>query len=783
MIITRKTYQNIIDTLKGDLGLEVRFTTRVIFINNLDCYKKMVADLSGMADEIINISDNAYCGGEDSVPNFKKVLAHISESREKNIVITSVGEYLRFAQKYESSVRCIHSIMTYPAHSAKRVWIPIYDAKDLFQDVVGDLPSERFELYELEEEADEFECYVYSSSFSEKSGIVGVRGLRKMFQAWDSLEIESGFSFSTKKIAMIIPTTGNYSVHVIESPLEYIKQHLKSSNSKLVEGLGKESFWERLATYVAISNGTLEDLLEKALNVATFDAQQVISSWKYLSEDDGFGIWLLWLWYKLGLTAKGDYLAFAIQKAQSSNQIQKEIECAILMCISNPAFDTWVKERMQALCNMGIIELSADFWSGFARITDERTKLKLLSSTTHKERTKIIQIISEALNNNKKIADYKSILSCKYPDLLLYFKESTYLKGDLDDYIRAYKQFKVMDYYDMSISENALDVDTFQYETRSSLLNAIKCSKDAYYLWVDGMGVEWIDMLIEKVAQRKEELNTPVVEIGMAVMPTTTFANMKKADSETVSYKFDRFDSLSHIKDKSDCNYFSIIDKQFEMIGSIADLIVQLSNDHPQKSIVVTADHGMSRMAAKAFHEKQGITPPKGAEIKNLGRYCILPHGVSPYDFSHAYKEDNCLAFRDQSHFVCSGYAPGEIHGGASPEEWLVPVIVFPKVQSSKRDIDSLATYVLLGNSYTIDSRGNVEIQIETSGTVNSLVVEQGMNTFAGRNSKSNRWSVTIPNLQAGKEYSIRVYLNNLYSSKTEVITVKRRGLDVDDDF
>ena len=783
MIITRKNYQKIIDTLKGDLGLEVRFTTRVIFINNLDSYKKMVADLSGMADEIVNISDSVFCGGEDSVPNLKKVLAHIAESKDKNIVITSVGEYLRFAQKYESSVRCIHSIMTYPAHSAKRVWIPIYDAKDLFQDVVGDLPSERFELYELEEEADEFECYVYSNSFSEKSGIVGVRGLRKMFQAWDSLEIESGFSFSTKKVSMIIPTTGNYSVHVIESPLEYIKQHLKSSNSKLVEGLGKESFWERLASYVAISNGTLEDLLEKALNVASFDAQQVVSSWKYLSRNDGFEIWLLWLWYKLGLTAKGDYLAFAIQRAQSSNQIQKEIECAILLCTSNPAFDTWVKERMQALCNMGLVELSTEFWNGFAGITDERTKLKLLSNTTHKERTKIIQIISEALNNNKKIADYKSILSYKYPDLLLYFMESSYLRGDLDDYIRAYKQFKVMDYYDMSISENALDVDTFQYETRSSLLNAIKCSKDAYYLWIDGMGVEWLDMLVEKVVQRKESLNNPVVEIGMAVMPTTTSANMKKADPDTVSYKFDRFDSLSHIKDKSDCNYFSIIDKQFEMIGSIADLIVQLSNDYPHKSIVVTADHGMSRMAAKAFHEKQGITSPKGAEVKNLGRYCILPNGVSPYDFSHAYKEDDCLAFRDHSHFVCSGYAPGEIHGGASPEEWLVPVIVFPNDQSSKRDIDSSAAYVLLGNSYTLDSHGNVEIQIETSGIVNSLVVEQGMNTFVGRNSKSNRWSVIIPNLQVGKEYLIRVYLNNMYSSKTEVITVKRRGLDVDDDF
>lgn len=63
------------------------------------------------------------------------------------------------------------------------------------------------------------------------------------------------------------------------------------------------------------------------------------------------------------------------------------------------------------------------------------------------------------------------------------------------------------------------------------------------------------------------------------------------------------------------------------------------------------------------------------------------------------------------------------------------------------------------------------------------LVVEQGMNTFVGRNSRTNRWSVIITNLQVGKEYSLRIYLNNLYSSKTEVISVKRRGLDVDDDF
>lgn len=40
MVITQKNYHEMIDTLKQDIGLELRFTTRVIFINNLASYKK-----------------------------------------------------------------------------------------------------------------------------------------------------------------------------------------------------------------------------------------------------------------------------------------------------------------------------------------------------------------------------------------------------------------------------------------------------------------------------------------------------------------------------------------------------------------------------------------------------------------------------------------------------------------------------------------------------------------------------------------------------------------------
>ena len=785
MLITRLSYQKILDTLKEDLDLELelRFTTRVIFINNLSSYKKMVSDLSDMADEVVKLSDIAYCSGNDSVPDLKKVLAHISENKDKNILVTSVGEYLRFAQKYEAMAKSLHSIMTFHAHSKKRVWIPIYAAKDIFQDVVGELSIERFELYELEEEADEFDCFVYSDAFSEKSGIDVLHGLKQLYMAWDSLSAYSGMAFSTRKLSMISPSSGNYSVHVIKSPFEYIQQHLKTPNPKLEESLGTDALWAKLASFVASDNCTMESILEKALNIGVFDAQQVVSSWGLLSSNNGFGKWVLWLWYKLGLTASGDYLGYAIQRAQTSNDMQKEIECAIFSCTLSPVFDEWVEERRKALNNMGITELGAAFWKGFGSITDERTRLKLLSNNTQKERIKIIEIISEALKNSKQLSDYRSILKEKYPDLLLYFQESSYLKGDLEEYIHTYKTFKIMDSYDLSISEAAYDVDTFEYDTRSKILNSIKCSSSAYYLWIDGMGVEWIDMLIEKVAKRNPKLTNPDVAIGMAVVPTTTAANMAKADPDTVSYKYNKLDSVSHIKDKTDCNYFAIVEKQFELMGEIADLIVKTAEENPGKPIVVTADHGLSRMAAKAFHEKQGVTAPPGSEVENLGRYCILPNGSNLFNLSRGYKEENCLTFREHSHFICSGYAPGEIHGGASPEEWLVPIITFKNDQKKKKNIDASASYRILTTTVQPDMAGNVELRIKTNGNVDSLVLEQGTRLSVGNNLGKDQWSVSIPNLQPGNDYQIRIHLNNVFSQKIEVITVKRRGFDIDDDF
>lgn len=54
--------------------------------------------------------------------------------------------------------------------------------------MVGELTAERCELYELAEEADECECFVYSDTFTTNREMVSVCDLKQMYHTWDTLK-------------------------------------------------------------------------------------------------------------------------------------------------------------------------------------------------------------------------------------------------------------------------------------------------------------------------------------------------------------------------------------------------------------------------------------------------------------------------------------------------------------------------------------------------------------------------------------------------------------------
>lgn len=79
--------------------------------------------------------------------------------------------------------------------------------------------------------------------------------------------------------------------------------------------------------------------------------------------------------------------------------------------------------------------------------------------------------------------------------------------------------------------------------------------------------------------------------------------------------------------------------------------------------VVITGDHGTSRLAARFFHLRQGLTPPKDAVVMSHGRYCLLKSDAavaydSVKDVSDA-AGNRYWVISSYDHFSIGGFAAG----------------------------------------------------------------------------------------------------------------------------
>ena len=138
MVFEQKSLQEVLDFIEADRD-ENRFVARVFFVNNLGTYYSLVKTLSDKADIIVRLSDERFCKGTDTVPDLRALIALLDENKDKDVLVPHLAEYLRVSEITEKSSACIYSILNRHVHSKKRVWIPIFLAKELFQTVVGSL--------------------------------------------------------------------------------------------------------------------------------------------------------------------------------------------------------------------------------------------------------------------------------------------------------------------------------------------------------------------------------------------------------------------------------------------------------------------------------------------------------------------------------------------------------------------------------------------------------------------------------------------------------------------
>ena len=143
------------------------------------------------------------------------------------------------------------------------------------------------------------------------------------------------------------------------------------------------------------------------------------------------------------------------------------------------------------------------------------------------------------------------------------------------------------------------------------------------------------------------------------------------------------------------------------------------------------------------------------------------------------------MVMTTHEHYAISGNAAGgnddgnviagEIHGGMTPEEYLVPVVVL-KRRVSIAPLD----YTVKGNM-VYREKGNAKIELSFNREVSSLEVTADTIKGQCESISPKVWVVSLISVDI-REYELEVIANKLLMKRKGEITIKAMGISKNDD-
>lgn len=433
-----------------------------------------------------------------------------------------------------------------------------------------------------------------------------------------------------------------------------------------MERWGTEVQWDRLFQEVSKRKNSLEALFERYGYSDDFEDDLYNNCAGF-----EFKNWVFFLYLKLNVqNIKNEYLQHVVTVTEKYDELKDNILTEIIRISRNdPRFTGYYAERKKLIryfpeSDMAafILENDIDPVESIYRYTD----------CTRMECEKIISWVAA----NGYIKEIEDI----YPALAQYLKPYIFDCGkyseSFTEYFRQYRLQKVTNQitpaFLKTVNKNAVELPYTHLETRDSAILRISDKKNAYLYWIDALGVEYMAYITELVRKKGLSMHT---DITYAELPTITVINKGFFDkwSGPLKYKEEELDSIKH-KEKGGFVYKDgsapvHLYSELKVIERAIDFAATELAMHHCKSVVIASDHGASRLAVIHKQEEKYETDTKG---EHSGRCC---KEFADADIPYAIRENGYLVLADYGRFKKSRAANVEVHGGASLEEVLVPVI------------------------------------------------------------------------------------------------------------
>lgn len=688
--------EQVVQALENEkkLGLTSRFPCRAIMVSNIAQYLQLLNALKNIPDSRLVRADELFSSA-DIMPKYENL--QDSSYADQWLILTGVSEYLRLFGKSEAEKSRFAKLWKWqaPAASSGRILIPLWGCSAQWHDnslhLCEDERQKPF-YFDCTDENDaeqtmqvtilsgDFEQYFQQISLFEGRTLIG---LEDWFEYWMAPEPEqTEFLLLTRRYANVVPTSGAVSIDVIRSTLSFIQRYLDGGS--VLTGDNCPAIAVNCLFPCALQHMSVDKAILTSLNMSSFSALDAASKWKNWSDGQKQ---LVFLWEEL--YPQEDYFSYCIRKCSSYDELPDHILHDIFNAsVFHPE---WVEDYCHYIEAFDL-EKDEEFYGQLDQIPVYEDRLGYLLGHEKSEKIYMLRMVGKWLREDRNQVENSTVLKKVFPELSAYLSEDEY-DVDLARYFSLYKAHKL---------ENSLPLDEMlyfsgfrfdSYDFRYTVLSR-ELKSDTLVLWIDALGAEWLPLLKWSLEHSKKGKVTGI-SIAQCVLPSETAFNNQWEQMTAPYEKLDKLDKLAHRGVVDEPDYYTCVAEQIDFICSIRKKIESLLSNY--RRVIVTGDHGTSRLAARFFHTRPGLDAPAGSVVGSHGRFCRLPTNTGGLDHNLFRSKipggDEYASYMNYDHFKQSGFATssddenalyGEIHGGASPEEVLVPVVVFDSTQPMK---------------------------------------------------------------------------------------------------
>jgi len=669
---------------------KVRYPAQFILINDPQAYRQVIRELQTEFDPF-RLSN--YCD-EDTFPQVERCLHDLRKlDADQDALLLPLSELLRLAPQMAN----IAKLATWERVGAGRVFVPILGAIDRLLGVlnriqryaVGEIP-----IFEIKgsPDVDQIEVIVAPQRLKVKAR--AVEGIRAYLQQWENGNLDHRILLITPWAPYLEPYVDIVNIRIYGTCYAYLAE---IAEHKIERDWGEEGQWAWLAGEVE-EGESLDRTCSRLLNIVSYQAENILALWNTLDEHKR---WLAWLWAKLREPPE-TVLGRALERTLRYDQLEPALWT--LPFYESMEGADW-EQRLASLERLQANAPPPNYIRQLQGLGTPLERLQASTGRTEEERALLVQDVGALLKEEVAPEAYLPLLHERYRLLAWYLSPLPHLEiredllSALTTYFAAYTRSKLRNCLTSELEQHTHRAAESEWPlecpSRHSVLSdlATPC-----VLWEDGLGMEWAGLIWRVLMDDPQDLEAKIYVVR-AQCPTTTPYNVQ--DCPEGALKGQTLDELAH---REPYRFPNTLVKQLAYVEELAHRLAQWARE--RGVAVLTGDHGLTRFAR--FPEAK-IPVPEGYKVGSGGRYAqrCNPAAPLPKDSRYMRKEGDYVLLTCHGLFEGTPRNDQETHGGATPEELLVPVI---QVRLSKAEPVRIVDY---DRELKADLRGHARLHIQ----------------------------------------------------------------------